>query len=100
MLSKGQVDQMEALSASNTVDAFFKEQALRSRASKAQQVRVYGYWKRGPVAEGLPPLPECDMGHMHFSRCQVCGYIWAHHSGHVCPDGIRMAIFDDCGMEA
>lgn len=86
MLSSYELAYLGAVKRKDGVDAFLEEQALRSRASKSQQLRVYGYWQRGKVVKTAVKVGECTRTH-YMQPCHVCGFSWGVHADHVCPVG-------------
>lgn len=87
MLSQHELGYLRALTRKNTVGAFLEEQALRSRASKSQQLRVYGYWRRGPIAKREVKIENsCAMTH-RGDVCVSCQTEYEYHNGHRCLSG-------------
>lgn len=96
MLSSAELKYLNTVKYEGSVDAFLDEQVLRSRASKAQQVRLYGYWQRGKVAGMAVKVKECTKSH-YAEECSVCGRGWGSHNGHLCrPYGRAIGRFAGC----
>lgn len=93
MLSHREVAHLAMAKRGHTVDDFLREQTLRSRASKPQQLRVYGYWQRGKPIQGII-VSECGISH-GGEMCHTCGKGWGYHHGHRCMDE-GLGVFRGC----
>lgn len=88
MLSQSEMDALRLRSKPRTLAHLVEEQALLSRASKGQQMRVYGYWRAVPKGKRAVSDERglCLGGHFG-EECTVCGMGWGWHSGHRCVTG-------------
>lgn len=101
MLSSHELGWLAAVSHSRTVEGFLNETILRSRATKTQQLRVYGFWQRVPAQkpEVRPSLVVGDCEEDHYNEtCAICDRGWGNHAGHQCADGGN-GIFPGCGVD-
>lgn len=93
MLSQSSLETLGRLSREPGIDSYVKERVLMSKASPAQQVKVYGYWRKTKRLKSVFNL-ECGKDH-GGERCFKCGEGWGFHSGHICMDSMR-GVFPGC----
>lgn len=97
MLSNSELGYLYRIRERNDPDAFLEENDLRSRASKSQQLRIYGYWRRGKVAiVERKAKGACAISHSSMDVCLTCSEGWGIHSGHACPRGFGIGEFPNC----
>lgn len=97
MLASSELQELDAIRAFSigcSFSALLREQDLRLLASKSQQLKIYGYWRKGskrrPRVRGT-----CPLMHGMFDVCLVCVTHYASHEDHICPDG-RTGRFEGC----
>lgn len=97
MLSPRELGHLGRVKRLDTPQAFLDEQALLVRASKSQQLRLYGYWRRGPVVDASLSTIQADTCERYhdFEECLACGEEWDMHRGHECCTG-AIGVFEGC----